>query len=174
METKTVSENPTLSTSDAEVFGGLYSLYWKDMYRFALFYMKNREEAEDAVQEAALQAYRGIGGLKDPDAFKNWIFTILLRTCRRRMRGLIKQRQSVEIVEISEKAGMEPDSFVTVELREKIDCLDDRERRMIWLSVTAGYKSREIAEIMNLSDGAVRSALSRALAKLRTHLDDNT
>jgi len=167
--------SPTLSgdIADREIFNQLYSFYWKDMYRFAYFYLQSREEAEDAVQEAALQAYRGIGGLKKTEAFKNWIFTILLRKCKRRMRGVIRRRDEAEYGEDDRPVSDESLSDAAA-LKAEIDRMSDRERQMLWLSAAAGYKSREIAQIMRLPDGTVRSTLSRATAKLRERLDDNT
>lgn len=61
---------------DAQAFGDLYAMVWRDLYRFAYYYLGNEEDAEDAVQETAMEAYKGISRLKDPAAFKGWIFTI--------------------------------------------------------------------------------------------------
>ena len=173
MEQKTRRPDLSLNSTREEIFSELYSFYWKDMFRFAYFYLKNREEAEDAVQETVLRAYEGFNGLKNPDAFKSWIFTILLRCCKHRLRGIIFQRNQVELDDIHEPETEDYPLTIAV-LKDEIDHLSDRERSMIWLSVTAGYKSREIAQIMRLPNGTVRSTLSRALARLKTQLNDNT
>jgi len=169
------NRHPDLPDSFAkeELFSKLYSFYWKDMFRFAYFYLKSREEAEDAVQETVLRAYEGFNGLKNQEAFKNWIFTILVRSCKHRLRGIIVQRNRIELDDVHEP-GSANDPLGIIVLKDELDRLSDRERCMIWLSVTAGYKSREIAQIMRLPGGTVRSTLSRALTRLKAQLNDNT
>jgi len=158
--------------SDKIDFTGLYSLYENELYRFAYFYLHNKEDAEDAVQEAALRAFKGVSSLKNKDAFKNWMFTILFRCCKSKIAGIIRQREQVSIDEYSlQTPDSTEDLTQAIALRNEINNLGKRERAMIWLSVTAGYKSREIAKIMNLSEGTVRSSLSRAFAKLRERMD---
>ena len=58
---------------DADAFGELYAQLYTDLFRYALYALGSREEAEDAVQETALEAFRGLHGLKNPDAFRGWI-----------------------------------------------------------------------------------------------------
>lgn len=57
-------------SGDAAAFGELYEQVYKDLYRYALYCLGSREEAEDAVQETALEAFRGMAGLKRPEAFR--------------------------------------------------------------------------------------------------------
>ena len=154
----------------SEDFCVLYSLYNKDMYRFAYFYLKNSDDAQDAVQDAVLQAYKSIGSLKDPNAFKTWIFTILLRCCKHKIPDIIKMRNQTDIDTYKGLSNAE-DADLSSDLQQAINSLNKRERAMIYLSVTAGYKSREIAQIMKFPEGTVRSTLSRAFEKLRNKID---
>ena len=55
----------------------LYTAVYKDLYRYALYVLGNREDAEDAVSEAVVDAYAEFGKLRDKGAFKGWIFKIL-------------------------------------------------------------------------------------------------
>lgn len=80
-------------SGDAEAFGKLYEQVYVDLYRYALYCLGSREEAEDAVQETALEAFRGLHGLKRPEAFRAWMFTILSARCKRHIRGLIRRRE---------------------------------------------------------------------------------
>lgn len=77
------------AAGDAAAFGVLYEQVYTDLYRYALYALGSREEAEDAVQETALEAFRGLHGLRRPDAFRGWMFTILAARCNRHIRGLI-------------------------------------------------------------------------------------
>ena len=65
-----------------ERFMELYETVYRDMYRLAYYYMGNGEDAEDAVQDAALSACEHFGALKKEESFRPWIFRILVNRCR--------------------------------------------------------------------------------------------
>ena len=65
----------------------LYTAVYKDLYRYALYVLGNREDAEDAVSEAVVDAYAEFGKLRDKGAFKGWIFKILSAKCKRRLKA---------------------------------------------------------------------------------------
>ena len=70
---------------DQEAFTRLYEQVYADLYKTALFILGSRSDAEDAVSETFLDAYRGIRKLKEPSAFKSWIFKILQARCNRKI-----------------------------------------------------------------------------------------
>ena len=165
-------EKETDSLAEKIDFADLYSSCKADMYRFAFFYLKNREDAEDACQDAVLRAYRGIHTLKDPVLFKNWIFTILVRCCKQKIPYLINRRSDAEYDEAAYISTDPTETVInTITLENEINKLNKRERMMVWLSVTAGYKSAEIAEVMGVSSGVVRTGLSRTFAKIRKQME---
>ena len=61
------------------------------MFRFALYTLKNRHEAEDVVSETVLDAWKGIEGLKDENAFRAWIFRILANKCRQKLKSYLNR-----------------------------------------------------------------------------------
>ena len=67
---------------DSAAFSKLYEFYASDMQRFALYMLKNSHDAEDAVQEAAVSAWKNIKNLRDDALFKAWIFKILSNKCK--------------------------------------------------------------------------------------------
>ena len=69
-----------------EGFLKLYGEVYQDLYRFACYYLGNPQDAEDAVQDAALAAWKHFGELKREEAFRAWIFQILVNICRRSLR----------------------------------------------------------------------------------------
>ena len=66
-----------------ERFMELYEAVYKDLYRLAYYYMGNAQDAEDVVQDATLSAYEHFGRLRTEEAFRPWIFKILVNRCRR-------------------------------------------------------------------------------------------
>ena len=78
---------------DAAQFSKMYADVYQDLYRYALCMMKNPQDAEDAVSDAVLAAFENIGKLKNPDAFKSWIFTITTNVCRKKLKALSKKQE---------------------------------------------------------------------------------
>ena len=69
----------------ASAFASLYQEYYLDLYRFALYTLKNRQDAEDVVGDTVADAWAQIGSLKKAESFKSWIFKILSNKCRQRL-----------------------------------------------------------------------------------------
>ena len=156
---------------NADTFTKLYSEVAKDLYRLALYFLKNKEDAEDIVGEAVLDAYRQIESLREESLFKNWIIKILTNKCKMKLKeyALIKEEPSENIVELSDemaKRENQRDEFNRIELKELLMELENEERFIVCLSVFEGYKGDEIAELLGLKPATVRSKKQRALAKL--------
>ena len=157
---------------DAEVFTRLYSEVAKDLYRLALYILKNKEDAEDIVSETVLDAYRQIESLRDDSLFRNWIVKILTNKCRMKLKeyALSKEEVSDNVTELlDERTKREAYNaeFNSLELKEMLMELENEERLIICLSVFEGYKGDEIARILGLNPATVRSKKQRALAKLK-------
>ena len=159
-------------SGDRNAFSELYSLYSDRLYRYALYRLENREDAEDAVSDAVYSAFYQIGRLKKPEAFSAWIFRILYFSCGDVLKARSEIRKMLDINDMSEKLtyGLE-DTINKTELQQALDILKDDEREIVLLSVVSGLKSNEIAKICDMTSGAVRSKLSRSLAKMRNFLE---
>ena len=80
---------------DITAFSELYSLYSEDLYRFALYMLNNKEDAEDAVQETVITAFKSVGNLRDDSLFKSWLFKILSNQCKSQLK---KNNKNPEIL----------------------------------------------------------------------------
>lgn len=162
---------------DADVFTKRYAEVAKDLYRLALYFLKNKEDAEDIVGETVLDAYRQIESLRDESLFKNWIVKILTNKCRMKLKeyALSKEESYENVVELADaslqrdKSGYGVEKF---ELKEMLMRLGNEERFIICLSVFEGYKGDEIAEYLGLKPSTVRSKKQRALAKLAEYVKE--
>lgn len=67
---------------DADAFACLYQEVYEDLYRFAVYTLKDPVDAQDAVSEAVTDAFASVRKLRRADAFKGWIFQILSVKCR--------------------------------------------------------------------------------------------
>ncbi len=156
-----------------EEFMRCYEKVYPQMYRTAWFYLQNRQEAEDAVQDAVLAAYEKFGQLKDKEKFGAWIMQILANRCRRRMKTWFRREEDIEGISPSqEKALAQETDFAMVSAVKQAFCeLEEEERFIVALSVLGVYTSEEIAGILNRNHSTIRSRYRRALQKMRKKLE---
>ena len=150
---------------DAHAFALLYEKYYKDLYRFALYYLKNESQAEDAVSGAVLKAYEKLPNLRQDSSFKSWLFQITANECRL----VFRQSKETSIPENYEESTVEQ-GYEKPELNSLLKILTDDERMVVTLAVFSGYRSTEIGSMLSMRPGTVRSLKSRAMDKLRAAL----
>lgn len=143
-----------------------YQAVYQDMYRLAYYYMGNAQDAEDAVQETALAAYENFHRLKDKEAFRPWIFRILVNRCKKSL----KKRNRWGIRKEAPEPFYEPSLTSQAEVLELLGRLEEEERLIVALTVFGGYKGEEIARLLNKNHSTVRSKYRRALKKLEWEL----
>lgn len=158
-------------SGNADAFGALYALYAQELYRYACAILRDRHTAEDAVQETCIKVYTNLKNIQKPDAVKAYFFKTLQNTAK-----TILRRGAFTVCgdEISETHPA-PDNTETLaadrtDLQRALMRLSEEERQIVLLSAVAGFTSKEIAETVDLTAGAVRSKLSRSLEKLRIYL----
>ena len=164
---------------DPDAFCRIYGLYQHRLYRHAYYRLGNERDAEDAVSECVLSAWQQISSLRDPVAFPAWISRILSGCCGKLIRQQIDRRKEESPGSgnepSAESAGIHYDDAGPEEalvLRDALTSLPEEDRNIVLLSVVAGFKSREIADMTGLTAGSVRSRLSRNLKKLRAFLEE--
>lgn len=154
---------------DREAFGRMYEAVALDLYKVALYTLGKKEDAEDAVSETFMEAYKGITKLRDAESFRPWIFKILSIRCKRKIGVYVKEKGNIDLDDYIEE-GVDGGEGNRTELTEALGKISPEEREMVILSVLHGYTMREIAMIKDLPQGTVSSKLHRALKKLRTML----
>ena len=162
-------------TGDKDAFCSLYSLYKDRLYRYAFYKLMNEEDAKDAVSDCVMAAFVQIGQLKKPQAFSSWIFRILYCTCSAITKKQIETRKSEDIDELENTLVKSFDSVnEKTELQQALAMLKENEREIVLLSVLGGFTSGEIAKIMDMTSGSVRSNLSRSLKKMKNFLESDS
>lgn len=155
---------------DTDAFAELYRQVYKKLYRYAVYLLKNQEDAEDVVSETVMDAFAGIGKLKKEESFETWIFQILSNKCRKKMRDYYKK--SEELTEDLPEETPEISESEKITVRQAVFQLEEEEREIVVLHQIFGYKTREIAKLLALNENTVRSKESRALKKLAKLLVD--
>ena len=162
---------------DASSFAKLYEMICQDLYRTALYRLGNPEDAENVVGDTVLDAYAGIGRLKDETAFKAWIFRILYNKCNRMIKSYMTRRdietaQSVD--EMAETLATTQNDIENAEaktmIRDAFSVLSDEEKQIVTMTIYGEYDSGEISRLLGMNRNTVRSKYSRALVKMRDRL----
>jgi RNA polymerase sigma-70 factor (ECF subfamily) len=154
-------------------FDRVVGIYHQDMYRYAAWLCRDKAIAEDVVQEALLRAWKSLDALREDTAAKPWLLTIV-----RRENARYFERRRLETVDIdnltASQAALlaEQPNEELDELRTAIFELEDEYREPLVLQVLMGYSTNEIAELMELKQGAVLTRLHRARHKLRDVIEN--
>lgn len=154
-------------------FDQLVAVYHQDMYRYALWLCRDRAVAEDVVQESLLRAWKSLDALRDAEAAKAWLLTIVRRENARWFERRRLETVDVDDLTPAQQAEIAEDGDDTIdELRAAIFSLEDDYREPLVLQVLMGYSTNEIAEHMGLKQGAVLTRLHRARLKLKASVHD--
>ncbi|WP_246202516.1 sigma-70 family RNA polymerase sigma factor [Virgibacillus doumboii] len=151
-----------------EAFLELMQIYKIDLYKTALSYLRNQNEALEAVQEVTFRAYRKIHTVRNASFFKTWLIRIMINYCNDQLR---KKKHLVFDDETIQRRGVS-DNLENIELEDAIMGLDDRSREVLTLKYFHDLKIKDIAVAMKCPEGTVKTWLNKALKALRDMLDD--
>jgi RNA polymerase sigma-70 factor (ECF subfamily) len=151
--------------------GGLISALVGASFRLARAILLDDGEAEDAVQEASLTAWRKQASLREPDRFDAWFDRILINQCRDQLR---RRRRTVQIAAAPaghEAAAEPPAADSDPELDRALATLDVDHRIVVVLRYWQDRTIDDIAARIGIPSGTVKSRLYHALRHLRASLE---
>jgi RNA polymerase sigma factor (sigma-70 family) len=159
---------------DVDAFSQLASASIADLYAVARLILRDTPRAEDAVQDALVEAWRSIRGLRDPDRFDAWMHRLLVRACHRH--GRVQTRRDViELHLLETDAPMLDDAAMSVANRDQLERgfrrLPLDQRAVIVLHFYRGFPLTDVAEILAIPAATATSRLHRATPPLRAALD---
>ncbi len=153
-------------------FERVVGIFHQDMYRYAMWLCRNPDIAEEVVQEALFRSWKSLDALRDDDAAKPWLLTIV-----RRENARYFERKKLETVDIDNLTAAqsamlaETEDEQVDELRQAIFKLEDDYREPLVLQVLMGHSTKEIAAMMGIRQGAVLTRLHRARLKLKDEVE---
>ena len=152
-------------------FEQLVKAYASDLFRYAFWLSKDRDIAEDLVQETFSRAWKSIDKLKDEKAAKAWLITILRRENARRFEKYRPDLVEIEAELMADDVQYEPDEKLEKQLLyQAILSLDPQFKEPLMLQVQWGFNGEEIAEQLGLKLATVNTRLFRARQHLKKNL----
>jgi RNA polymerase sigma-70 factor (ECF subfamily) len=154
---------------DREAFGMIIRIHSRALFAIAYGILQNREEAEDAVQDVLVKAWKSRWRLRDPEKFPAWLCMI----ARHRARDIFRRRRTVPLSgEMTEPVESEATDTTALDqqLHFALAALPELHRSALALRYFEEMDYRSIEKLLGLSNGALRGILGRALASMRKEL----
>lgn len=133
------------------------------MYNTALLVLRQEDDALDALQDAILACWENLPSLRKDRYFKTWLVKILLNKCRDVQRG----KSHFAYVEELPESGDEPDWDTSMDVRRTMDKLGENDQLLLSLFYYDDFSVRQIADALSLSEGAVRTRLTRSRERFK-------
>ncbi len=165
---------------DVESFEILIQAVRQKAYQIALSYLKNQEDAEDALQDSLLKIYRGLSRFQETSRFSTWVYRVVVNTCLDHIKKNKRQKDRIlsfsgedreenpfDAVSMLRDESAEPERHMLQKEKTQIilACLEriaPSLREVVVLRDVQGFSYGEIAQILDISEGTVKSRLSRA------------
>ena len=155
---------------DIEAYKMIYDRYEQPLLHTAYRMLGQQQDAEDAVQTTFIKLYRSIGNFRYRAKFSTYLFRILMNVCFDELEKKNRMKtQDLDTVSPSHR----PNHDMRLALENAIDGLPEQQRACFVLFAMEEMKQTEIAEIMGLSLGGVKSNIHHAKMRLRHVLTDN-
>jgi RNA polymerase sigma-70 factor (ECF subfamily) len=167
-----------LKKGDVAAFDSIFKKFNKKIFYFANSYLKNREEAEDVVQEVFMNLWRHRDQINEQYIFSKYLFKMTYNATCKRFRKYASEKRYMEetlhtfIEDNSTKLDIEYNNLLeTKDLL--VSKLPERQKEILLLSIEEHLSSEEISQRLNISKKTVDNYLSKARNYLRKSLGEN-
>jgi RNA polymerase sigma-70 factor, ECF subfamily len=175
------------ATGDAAALNRLLMRAQETAWRFSTSVCGDADDAEDAMQEALIKTYRYVGRIREPAAFRPWLYRTVRNAClmgRRKRKGEPAYVQSLDEAVPADGGTRQPDvphpgknpeqiadtTRLRRRLRKALHALPGPYRAIVFLREVEGLSTREVAAVMGISEDNVKARLHRARVQLQAHL----
>jgi RNA polymerase sigma-70 factor, ECF subfamily len=165
---------------DVQAFASLVEIHQRFVYNLALRALGDPGEAEDLAQEAFLRAWKGLPAFQGQAQFRTWLYRIVVNLCFNRLPGLRRQLNELAVEDAEETLPeMDPGPLAGIEAAERraflqaqIAGLPEGYRVMLALRFQQDLPYEEIARLLEIPLGTVKTGIFRARSRLREALRD--
>ena len=162
---------------DTEAFAELVLTHQQFAFNVALRALNNRQDAEDLVQEAFIRSWKSLPGFRSEASFRTWLYRIVINLCYNRLPKLKREisalDQEHDLINLkTADREREPEVFLEGKqmadyLQRRIEDLPDRYRIILMLRYQGDCSYQEIANILDLPMGTVKTSIHRARQSLK-------
>jgi RNA polymerase sigma-70 factor (ECF subfamily) len=156
---------------DKRAFTILVERYKKQVFYQAYGMLNDTQEAEDVAQEAFIKAYFSLKQLKSPYAFVSWLNRIVYHLCqdrlKKRKQEVIIRWQEGQICHVNDSADLIEQKQLQLDLNQALAALTPEHRAVLLMREIQGLTYHEIAEILGVPEGTVKSRIHKARLALR-------
>ena len=140
------------------------------LYRIVLCHARNKEDAEDIVQEVFLSLVKK-PAIRDEAHLKLWLIKVAVNKCKNLLKSAARRKNAVLDESIATACNFDSGN---IKVLEYLDTLKPTDKNIIFLHYFEGYSTKEISEIIGKKEIAVRVKLTRARQKLKLFLEKET
>lgn len=159
---------------DHDAFEVIVETYRDRLFGLAVGILRNRSAAEDVVQEAFIKAYKNLKGFRGDSSIYTWLYRIAVNTAHNHLRRASRRTEVdfEDVAPIIEARGQNPaESTANAELGTAIDGaiqdLPPRQREVFMLHYFERMTHREIADVLGVTEGAIKANFFHAVQKLK-------
>ena len=155
---------------DDGAFYELMQIHKIRLLKIAFSYLRNEEDALEALQEVTFRAYRSIHKVKEVEYFSTWLIRIMLNYCHDQAR----KKKRITDTGILENLAETVDHSQTLEIQEALLKIDSRSREVIILKYYHDLRIKDIAEILESPESTIKTWLYKGLKALRNQMEDRS
>jgi RNA polymerase sigma-70 factor (ECF subfamily) len=159
---------------ETAAFDGLVRQYQQEIYRLAYRMTRNTEDAKDLAQETFVSAYRSLGTFRGQSRFSTWLYRIAVNLCLNHLKSAARQDPGEVDGHLADERGDSLAALLTDErdraLADAIQALPPQQKATLTLRVHQGLSHREIAEVLDCSEGTVKANYFHAVRSLQRRL----
>ena len=156
-------------------YATLMARYRADLGRYAYHMLGDRLDAEEALQDAFLRAYRSLATCAQPERFGSWLFAIVVNRCRTARERRRRRERLLSAEPVSDVAGTDSTADALAwreEIRQALGRLGVEQREAFLLKHVEGLSYEEMASLTGVGESALRMRVKRAGDRLRELLRD--
>lgn len=165
--------------NDLDAFNQIFNFYNHGLYYFSYSYLKNRDDAEEVVQETFIKIVKNIHSLRDPDSFHTWLFKICYSNIMLHYRKEVRYQNMDDVINMNEIQDVKKSQKTVYKEKELLHAVEDtiEELNERFKSVAVLYyldemKIAEISKILEIPEGTVKTRLMKVRGMLKERLDE--
>lgn len=159
---------------DETAFDDIVRLHRREVYRVARGILGSHEDADEAAQETFVRAWRSLAGFRGQSRLATWLVRIVVNVARTMLRRRAREAVLREPARLHDPRVTPDERIDRARLRDRLRWavagLPGRQREVVVLKVFSAMTHREVADVMGITEGAVKAHLHQAVGSLRRRL----